>query len=354
MIRGMIRVSLLSWFCVGSLLAQDALDPRRFMVHDYTNVVAADFLAMRELEVWDELASSALKMVLPMAEKELGFSLDVIDRATMTMALPGAGEERGEHQRMLVFESKQELGKPQRIESYESHTHGGHVIYARHRGSSESFVWPGRGLHVIGNAKVIEQAIDGERKPGLPSADVMSLSAGRGRRIVHLVADLADRSARRTFLEGLFTDSEWPADDMPTFFAGRVTVTGDEDDRHLSLAVTLRHAKVGEGVKASDKAIDALLERAKGMQELRLFRKILKSAKKETRGSDVVVQVDLGRTRDAIGNLAMVMAPLFLMSGTEAAMEAPAVRVQAVPAAKKAPQQQAEAEKPKPAGGGNR
>ena len=77
------------------------------------------------------------------------------------------------------------------------------------------------------------------------------------------------------------------------------------------------------------------------MPELRIFRKILKTAEKQTRGSDVTVRVDLGRTRNAVGNLAMVMAPLFLMSGSDSVEAAPAVQ-----AAKPV-------EKPK-AGGGER
>ena len=309
------------------------------------------------MEVWDELQSSALKMAFGMAKDSLGFSLDDVDRFTLTMSFPdeAAREAGARAMRIFVFEGAQQLAKPEGVDTkFTSYRHGKHDIYLRHQDREHALAWPGGTMHVMAPAEVLENALDGKRKPGLPSADVMSLSAGRGRGIAHMVADLSESSARSTFLDQLFEGSTWPEDDMPTFFAGRVAVTGDEDDRHLILAITLRHAKVGAGVQASDKAVDELLKRAKEMPELRLFRKILKSAEKRTRGSDVVVRVDLGRTRNAIGNLAMVMAPLFLMSGSDsaprAAAQVEAVRVQPVKQAAKPKK----AEKPKQAGGGNR
>jgi hypothetical protein len=345
----MIRAPLLSLFAAGVLVAQDAVDPRCFMVHDYTNVVAADFRAMRELEVLDELESSALKMAFGMARDALGFPLEALDRFSLTMHLPTGDAEGADERRLriFVFEGAQKLARPEGMaERFTSYQHRGRDVYLRFEDREHALAWPTDKLHVMAPADIIEQAMDGKRKPGLPSADVMSLSVGKGRGIAHMVADLSERSARRTFLDQVFEGSTWPEDDMPTFFAGRVAVTGDEDDRHLTLTMTLRHAKVGPGVKASDEAVDALLERALAMKELRLFRKILKSAEKETRGSDVIVRVDLGRTRNAVGNLAMVMAPLFLMSGVDSA---PAVqRVQVAPAVQEAKP----ADKPKAGGGG--
>lgn len=318
----MIRAPLLSLFFAGMLAAQESPDPRRFMVHDYTNVIAADFKAMRDMDVWDELESSALKMAFGMARQSLGFPLDAVDRFSLTMSFPGgATKVEGERRlQIFVFEGREALSKPKDVDTkFTSYRHGAHDIYMRFDDREHALAWLGDKLHVMAPADILEQAIDGVRKPGLPSADVMSLSAGRGRGIAHMVADLSEKSARRTFLDQLFEGSTWPEGDVPTFFAGRVSVVGDEDDRHLALSLTLRHAKAGAGVEASDKAIDELLARARQMPELRLFRKILKTAEKQTRGSDVTVRVDLGRTRNAVGNLAMVMAPLFLMSGTDAA-----------------------------------
>jgi len=325
-----MRTPLLSFLCLGGLVAQEQVDPRCFLVHDYTNVVAVDLAKMRELEVWDELQVSALNIALSSAEKELGFSFDLLDRCTMTMSLPDDEDRQGgkRRMRMFVLEGHDELTTSDRsLRSYEPEQYGAHTLYMMRYGREEGFVRPAPNVQVWGDAQVIKAALDGERKPGLPSADVMSLSVGRGKRIAYMVADLSEEAARNTFLDELFEGSEWPEGDMPTFFAGRVLVTGDSDDPHLTLEVVLRHAKVGDGVAASREAIDALLKRGKEMPQLRLFHKLLEKAETKTSGSDVEVRVDLGRSRDAVGNLAMVIAPLFLFSARAAEAQA----VQAVP-----------------------
>ena len=321
----MLRTPLVLTLLLAGAAAQDKLDTRRFMVHDYKNVVSADLSLLHKYEIWDDLEASALNIAFGMAEKELGFPLQKLDRFSMTMFFPDEEQrEEGAHtQRMFVLEGREELALSGRmLESHEEVAHGDHTLYQREWSPDEAFVRPTPKVQVWGHADVIKGALDGTRRPGLPSADVMSLSVGRGKRLAYLVADLSERSARNTFLRDLFEGSEWPEDDMPTFFAARVLITGDdEDDLHLALEVVLRHAKVGDGVAASSAAVDAALKRGIEMPQLRLFRKILKGAEKKTSGSDVVVRVDLGRTRDAVGNLAMVIAPLFLMSAREVAAE---------------------------------
>ena len=224
----------------------------------------------------------------------------------------------------------------------------------RDRDEALAYVRPSKNLQAWGAASVIKAALDGKRAAGLPSSDVMSLSTGRGKRLAYMVADASERTTRNTFLGQLFAGTEWPADDMPTFVAARVLATGDEDDLHLVLEGTLRHAKIGDGLKVSEQAIDALLKRGLAMPQLRMFRKILKRAEKKTSGSDVTVRVDLGRSRHAVGNLSMVLAPLFLM-GTEA--QAMPVRVvQEAEVVKEAeavePPPPPPPKEPKPAGGG--
>lgn len=329
----MLRTPLLLVLCLGGLMAQSKgtpptpnestpkkIDPRCFMVHDYTNVVAADFAIMRRLEIWDDFKASALNVAFGLAKKQLGFSLDVVDRFTMTMAFPNQAEQdKGARPtRMSVFAGAAPLPMSASVlATNKSQKHGRHTLYQQEWDEELAYVQPSKNLQAWGDVRVLKAALDGKRGPGLPSSDVMSLSAGRGNRLAYMVADLSNRMARKTFLEDLLAGTEWPADDMPTFLAARVLATGDEDDLHLELEGTLRHAKVGEGLQVSDKAIDALIQRGIAMPQLRMFRKILKNAEKKTSGSDVTVRVDLGRSRHAIGNLAMVMAPLFLM-GTEA------------------------------------
>ena len=354
----MMRITLVSTLAVVGLTAQEKIDPRSFMVHDYTNVASADLALMRKLEIWDELEASALKLAFAKVEQELGFSLSALDVLTMTMDFPSEEqrEQGARSMRQFVLQGNAALSLPTSMsDSYEASAHGAFTVYESQWNSKSAMVMPTAKMLVIGDAEVIKSGLDGKRKPGLPSADVMSLSAARGHRLAYLVADLRQQASRRTFLDGLFEGSEWPEGDEPTFIAGKVLATGDEDDWHVALEVVLRHAQVGRGVAASDAAIDALLKRGMEMPQLRLFHKILKSAEKQTQGSDVVVRVDLGRARDAIGNLAMVVAPL-MMFGSDAGAApvevAPDAAPDAAPAQVEEPPPPPPAEQEQPAGGG--
>jgi hypothetical protein len=357
----MLRTTCTTLLCLTGLAAQERIDPRCFFLADYTNIVQLDLAAARKAGIWDDLVASGLNLARAPIEKELGFPVDHIDRFTMVIRF-AKDEERDEQtaaaQRMLVLEGNAALSTPAHIDSnWDSQQVGQHTL--RHQGSG-GFAQPHDRLCVWGPRDVIVAALDGKRQPAVPSADVMSLSASRGNLIAHLVADLSARQSRREFLDMLLPDTEWPADDSPTFFAARLSVIGEADDPHLAIDLVVRHAKGDAGIAVTERAVDAALARGLETTELRILYPVLKAAEKQRDGCDLRVRFDLGRSRTAIGNLALLFVPLLTARSDAAAMAAQAAHAEALEAAKAAarqapaPKTEPAPKKPKPAGGGQR
>jgi hypothetical protein len=338
-----------------ALTAQERIDPRCFYLPEYTNVVQLDLATMRKAGIWDDLVASGLNLARTPIERELGFSVDHIDRFTMVIRFANdneQGEQAVGTQRMLVLEGNAALATPAQIDGqWATEQHGRHTLH--HQGRS-AFAAPHDRLQVWGPRDVIATALDGERQPAVPSADVMSLSANRGNLIAHLVADLSARQSRREFLDLLLPDTEWPADDAPTFFAARVTVTGEADDPHLAVDLVVRHAKGKDGIAVTERAVDAALARGLERDELRLLRSVLRTAEKHHEGCDLRVRFAFGRSRTAVGNFAVLLAP-WIMAGRDAEQAvhaAAAERAAAIEAAKRAARKDPAPEKP--GGGGKR
>ena len=82
-----MRTLLLATLCTAAapLFAQNKpLVARNFHFDDYRSVIVLDLKTLRDTGVWDEMNTSSLKMTAKIFEEQLGFSIDALDRVTMT------------------------------------------------------------------------------------------------------------------------------------------------------------------------------------------------------------------------------------------------------------------------------
>lgn len=302
-----------------------SLGPRAFLPEGHETVLFADLAKLRASGVWDDLEVSALKMVLPQIEKELGFPLARLDRATLVVLARG---EDHEPRRLVMFEGNAELAIPDRVARgvYDQATIGDQVVYRHRIHAASVFVRPRPEMQVMGDDGVIAPVLRGERGPGAPSADALSLLARRGDSLVYALVALDDAAARAEIGGLLFPGAQWPAGDAPTHVLLRGRTVGDPDDPHAEVELVIRHRGEGEGIVATEAAVDALVERLRKEPALVALRSTWRTLQQRRDRCDLCVTLDLGRTRDAVGRVA-ALAAAFWLRPIEAVQVVPAVPV---------------------------
>jgi hypothetical protein len=297
---------------------------RRYLFDDYKNVVAIDLAAMRESGVWEDFEATLLKLAMKEFEEELGQPLLAIDRFVSVMEL-----QDGHAKAIYVLEGNRELVWPKWTESEWIKT--SQVGGAEARGYSDvgGDVWmrPEATILLGGDRAALEASVVGKGRGGLPSPDVMSLLAGRARTLAWAVADLSFDHAHTWVAEAFFDDEQWPAGQAPTFFALRLLTEGDADDPRLVLHAAFRHGADERGAAWTKQAVEKMIERVRTEPKLVLLRPLLRKVEHGFDRGDYVVRVDAGRPRDAIGVLAALAGPLFMLRSE------PAVQVIEVEAA---------------------
>lgn len=302
--------------------ADKAPTAKHFLFSGYENTMHIDLKRMREREVWDELQVSALKLVLSMVEKESGFALDDVDRFTLATRVPKDSKDFvRDAVEVFVTEGNRPLQLPPRVNSriWEDREVGGKQVRYRERfETGRIFYVPHPHVHVEGSLTLLQPILEKSGHVGLPAADVMSMLSGREDRLAYTVGTMAHPNVRKQFGQ-LLNEPAWPAGDEPTFFGVQVLVAGDEDDPHLVVEMALRHARAGDGLEVSRKAAEQrVAELAKDRRFLSL-RKVLRAAEFATDGTDLVMRMDLGRVRNAVGQLAALLMPLMMPTAADAA-----------------------------------
>jgi len=329
-----MRSLLLATLCAlpAPLFAQKpTLTARNFQFRDYGTVVRFDMKTLRDTGVWDELNTAAIAMTTKLFEDMLGFDLDRLDRVTMTRGPFGEASDRSFTQ-VTVLEGNGELEEPGDLSqgSFQTEAVGTHTLHVSQWGNS--FARPTPKLHVYAPEAVLRQMLD-EPQVGLPSADVMAFTAGQKNCLLHFVVDMKRDTGTRSELNAAMKASleglEWPEGDAPTMIGGRIRATGDEDDPHLMLEVVVRHGTVGDGLAASEKALNSGIEKLKKLSEARLFWPLLKKIESERDGTDAVWRVDLGRARNASG-LMTTLTPFLFFVGTAEAQPVQVLQVEEV------------------------
>lgn len=300
---------LVSVFAAVVLPAQDDARVRPWLPDGYRNLASVDLALLRDRGVWEELQLSVLGATFGSMEKELGFPLAALDKVLMVASL---AESAPESQEVRLLVGNRELpDKVRNMASYHQEKVGRHDVWVRDSYRRDYFLRPEPELQVFGSAPALDAILDGQAHGGLPCPDVMSLLARPSTTFACFVLDVSTPVLRTRMMRSMFPDTTWPEGHEPTFFCVRGLITGDADDPHLAVEATMRHAKAGEGLQVTAKAIDAVLERLAAEPTLRTLAALLKKAERQQLRSDYVLTLDLGRARAAAGNLAMLVLPLF-------------------------------------------
>jgi hypothetical protein len=301
--------------------AQTKLTAKSFLPPDYTNVVSVDFAAMRALGIWDDVEASVLKVAFKAMEKVLGWPLANLDRVTgisFLSSMMGIVP-----QPIFVFEGNAPLplSSATLLNSVQE-TVGGYQVRV-HSSDGTLYVNPRPELQVLGSRNLIAPALEGRPWNGQPAADVLSLLSGRGDTLAYLVVDTRSEGFRQRFIVGILGDSNWPADDFPQFLSARVRAIGKKDDAHLQVDAVLRHAKSGAGLQATEKAVKAWLSKSATDPRFAALKSLWSKVEVKQQAGDLVVGLDLGRLRDAVGALAALALPIIKPSATASVEDVP-------------------------------
>ncbi|MGK0156619.1 MAG: hypothetical protein ACI9SE_003588 [Neolewinella sp.] len=292
---------------------------RHFLFDEYRTVIHANIKLLRDTGVWDEVSIGTMKLMISLLEKQMAFSMDQLDRVTLVQApLAEAGKELAMQQslqQITTLEGHGDLGDPDangNERRYQEEQVGDYRLLLG-QWSSDAVVQVSPQLRVYGPTELLKSVLAGKPRAGLPSADVLSFTAGKKNLLAYLVADVKNHRQPRESLEQILPDAAWPEDDKPTHMCVRVLATGDEDDPHMMLEWAVRHGKDGGGLIATEKAVAAALDRLLKMKEARILRPLLKKVESERDGTDAVWRVDLGRARQAMGMVG-TLAPFMLFA----------------------------------------
>ena len=119
-------------------------------------------------------------------------------------------------------------------------------------------------------------------------------------------------------LQRLFGEASWPEGDEPTFVLLRLRATGEADDPHLEVEAVIRHAKAAEGMAATEKLVDGWIEKTQKDPQFAGLKPLWPRLERRKDRSDVTLRVDLGRPREAVGYVALLMAPILKPRSVEA------------------------------------
>ncbi|MFK7741715.1 MAG: hypothetical protein AB8H80_15460 [Planctomycetota bacterium] len=322
----MIRTSLSSpcWalLCFASALSaqgrQEPLKPQHFLFDECALVARLDMDALRKHEVWEDIESSPLNLVLGRMREAVGFVLEDLHGITAQVSVkPSGGDDDdgsdSERSEVVIFEGRKPLALPDHERNGDMQTIGGVEVFGSYAESRMVSIRTGN-FAVNGYRAAVESVLEGERRAGLPSGEVLSLIADPRGLVGYVAVDVRYESPWREALrEALAT--EWPEEDAPTHLCLRLRVIGDPDDPHLQLEAVLRHGKAGDGLATSERAVDAGIAKLLAMPESRMFRRVLKSVKRTRSGPDAVWTLDLGRSRNAAGLVGSLLP--FLMVGRQ-------------------------------------
>ena len=303
---------------VAALLpAQDPIAPRAFLLDDHRHTMFADIKALRERGIWDDLEVSVLKLFFEMIEKQSAVKIAELDRVTMTAETPT--QDIRTVKQVAVIENSKKLDLPESITRgiWKKDKIGAFEVH-RHPQSDEVVVCPRPEVRVVGSASIVEPVLEGKPHTGQPCADIQSLLSGRGDNLVYLAIDVSGPVLQKAFLARLLPGVTWPEGDGPTFMLARVRAVGEADDPHLEVEGVLRHGKAGEGLAVTGKAVDEWLEKMKQDPQMRALQPLWPNLVRKVDRTDLVLRLDLGRSRDAVGMLAVLASPMLRPPGQDA------------------------------------
>lgn len=293
-------------------IAQDPIPARSFLLDDYRNVVSVDLARLRDKGIWGDLEASILGPMFGEMEREFGGPLDALDRLLLVAEFGEPVDDARQIREVRIFEGNKGLPLPNSFQygNWEKQDMKGREVWCREGYRGERMYQPSPEVQVWGTSLALDPVFEGEKRRGMPCADVMSLLSGKNEVLAYIVLDVTRGPLQERVLKGMFGDAVWPQGQAPSFLSIRLMATGDADDPHLTVEATLRHATDGEGVAVSDKAIDAFLEKARTDPAMRVMQPALKKCTKKRDRADLRLVADLGRSREAVGHVAGIALAL--------------------------------------------
>ncbi|MFK7740300.1 MAG: hypothetical protein AB8H80_08245 [Planctomycetota bacterium] len=309
-----LLASLASCLCLAQQRpANGPLRAQQFFFDDYRSVLIVDMKAARETGFLEDMGVGALIAGQRMIEDQQGFSLEGLDRITMVRSAASAG-----HQEILTIEGCEELGQPKSLDwRYTTTDVGAHVLHVDRFGSrsakdSQALGMVHDKLRVYGPTSVLQSVLEGKPRRGLPCPDVMAFLAGHPNVLLQAIVDVRDDDEVVRELCKFVPGTTWPDGRQPTFVCLRVRLVGDEIDPHTLVELTVRHNTVGDGLAATEAAVNAALAKMAKVTELRILRPLLKKIEHRREGTDAVWSVDCGRSRQVAGMLGSMAPFLFI------------------------------------------
>lgn len=292
-----------------ALPAQQACRAEDYFDDGYRSIVSVDFAQIRGSGVWDEMDIGAAKLLLHLVEQQLETSFEDLDRFRMVSfaGLPKAvGEEPGSN--LMIVERNVPFGPPDGVVGGRLRREqvGAHELLYQ-EGFGYGQCQPAPNVRLIGRLAHLRKKLAGPKQPGLPCPDIMSLLSERKSGLLgYVVVDLGAVELGEDLLPEVPAGT-WPADDRPQFGMVRLAAVGEVDDPHLVLEVVVRHLKSGAGVMVTDRLVRRELEAVIKAPQWRRFAKMLKHREQIINAGDLSVTVKIGRARNAIGVLDVVM-----------------------------------------------
>ena len=309
-----------------------------FLPNGYGSIMTVDVKKMRDSGVWDELcASQIVRLFVGLYESESGISIDLVDRAAVVHDVVHDGSADVTHAtgayEVVTIEGNADLGDGSQngFGRYTKTEVLGYTLHQDEWATGQGVLKVSPTLLVYGRASMLVSVLEGKIRGGLPSGDVMSFTAGHKNLLGYFIGDIQKHPQNRDLLERVLPKAVWPKDDEPAFFCVRLFVTGDEDDPHLQLDLSLRHGNDGPGLLVTEHAVAAGLKEWKAMKEMRILLPLLKKVTYERDRTDAVWRLDLGRARGFGGTLGLLAPGFLVYSGLKEAeaILAPAVEIEA-------------------------
>ena len=297
-------------------VASQQLKPKHFFPKDYSGEVMVDFKALRESGLWDGIERSMFKIPLGMFAEEFGFGFDDLDRIRV---LPGPlHDDDNRHYRgsVSVFEGNEQVGyrpglKNQGAEEVEI---GGHDVLEVKKdylpGGGEIHVCPSPGVLIFGDSDLIRPTLEGTHKGGVPHPDIMSLLTGRGV-LLRFVFALTPKDIENDF--GFKTVAEmvhWDPEDPPQLMMVRAVQKEVEGEDHVFFEASVQFRSGAKSLATVQKFVEEQIDVAKKHPRLGALKWVWSNLKIEADGAELRVTLDLGTTRQAAGQLPMLLAPI--------------------------------------------
>jgi hypothetical protein len=320
MIPAMIRRLATILALAGALAAQQPPTAQSFFPTEYQSEFFVDFAKMRAIELWDGLPRPILAALLSGFSENYGFDIEDVDQLRGSMVLP---EKRGRQQTVLAMIGKESVrlptfGDDSPFEVDETEIGGRKVIRARPTWDENDpgtlYYSPRDGFLVTGHDPLVRPAIVGERKGGVPSAEILRHTAQPN--LIAFFASHLNAAMREDMPPPVGAD--WLVEDDPlTFMMYALQATGEDGDEDVSFYGLLQCERGTHGSELIEKKIREGLVTLQNHRQFGAFKQHWEKVQVERDGREVRVRLSLGSPRRAGGALAQILGPMLMLGAVE-------------------------------------